>query len=247
MTKRSKGRSRSPRAPSRRTRRRRRAGRNQMRQAYDDDPLAFVDTLMKRFGEAGGREAFLKFVAENDPDSIKQAPALADLAARVKYDPKGSAPTEPNAIADKRKSNVTRLDDAKALRAMGLPLDTRAEDQELSPRAEKKIIAVFKATRAFGDAVRPWAQKQTAKHYGAVSRTWEKLERALARAEPEDEEPESAVVALFIEPCRLVCEQWYTIFTALAENGEPVRITGEGAPWPLGPFPRNPHEHPPGR
>ena len=91
MTKRSKGRSRSPRAPSRRTRRRRRAGRNQMRRAYDDDPLAFVDTLMKRFGEAGGREAFLKFVAENDPDSIKQAPALADLAARVKYDPKGSA------------------------------------------------------------------------------------------------------------------------------------------------------------
>ena len=65
--------------------------------AYDDDPLAFVDTLMKRFGEAGGREAFLKFVADNDPDSIKQAPALADLAARVKYDPKGSAPAEPNA------------------------------------------------------------------------------------------------------------------------------------------------------
>src|SRR6516162_8511332 len=69
MTKRSKGRSRSPRAPSRRTRRRRRAGRNQMRRAYDDDPLAFVDTLMKRFGEAGGREAFLKFVAER-PDRV---------------------------------------------------------------------------------------------------------------------------------------------------------------------------------
>ena len=37
--------------------------------AYDDDPLAFVDTLMKRFGEAGGREAFLKFVAER-PDRV---------------------------------------------------------------------------------------------------------------------------------------------------------------------------------
>jgi hypothetical protein len=54
---------------------------------------------------------------------------------------------------------------------------------------------------------------------------------------PEDEEPELVAIALIIEPCRLICEQWDAIFTAL-ENGEPVRIQGEGAPWPLGPFPR---------
>jgi len=29
-----------------------------MRRAYDDDPLAFVDTLMKRFGEAEGAGPF---------------------------------------------------------------------------------------------------------------------------------------------------------------------------------------------
>jgi len=36
--------------------------------AYEDDPLGFAAALMKRFGEPRGREAFLKFVAENDPE-----------------------------------------------------------------------------------------------------------------------------------------------------------------------------------
>jgi hypothetical protein len=213
-----------------------------MRRDYDDDPLAFVVSLMKRFGEAGGRKAFLKFVAENDPEMTEQAPALADFAARVfsgesEYDPEGSA--RPERKTDKQ-SNVIRLDDAKALRAMGLPLSTQVVDREFPPRATKKITAVLKATRAFGNAVQPWAQKQTSKRYAAAIRTWEKLERALARAaEREDEEAES-LVAGFTEPCRLVCEQWDSIFTAL-ENGKQVHIAGpEGAPWPLGPFPQNP-------
>ena len=144
------------------------------------------------------------------------------------------------------KSNVTRLDDAKALRAMGIPLNTPVEDCELSRSADRRIAAVFKSTRAFGNAVLPWAQKQTAQRLSIIRRTRKKLKRALERAVPEDEEPELVAVALIIEPCRLVCEQWDAIFTAL-ENGEPVRIQGEGAPWPLGPFPGNPHEHPPGR
>ena len=144
-------------------------------------------------------------------------------------------------------SNVTQLDDAKALRAMGVPLHTPLEDCELSRSAEKKIAAVFKATRAFGNAVLPWAQKQTGQRYAAVLRARKELKHALARVEPRNEEPESVAVVLLIEPCRLICEQWDAIFAAL-ENGEPIKITaGEGAPWPLGPFPRNPHEHPPGR
>jgi hypothetical protein len=135
--------------------------------------------------------------------------------------------------------NVTRLDDAKALRAMGVPLNTQVEDGDLSPKAERKIADVFKATRAFGNAVLPWAQRQTAHRYAAVCRTWEKLELALARAEPDNEESESVTVALLTEPCRLVCAQWEGIFTAL-EDGEAVKITtGESAPWPLGPFPGN--------
>ena len=136
-------------------------------------------------------------------------------------------------------SNVTQLDDAKALRAMGVPLHTPLEDCELSRSAEKKIAAVFKATRAFGNAVPLWAQKQTGQRYAAVFRAWNKLDRALARAKPEDEEPEAVAVALLTEPCRLVCAQWDDIFSGL-ESGEPLTITtGEGAPWPLGPFPGN--------
>src|SRR6516165_5673489 len=134
-------------------------------------------------------------------------------------------------------SNVTQLDDAKALRAMGVPLHTPLEDCELSRSAEKKIAAVFKATRAFGNAILPWAQKQTGQRYAAVRRTRRQLKRALARVEPKNEEPESIAVALLTEPCRLVCAQWDDISTAL-EDGKPVKITtGEGAPWPLGPFP----------
>jgi hypothetical protein len=134
-------------------------------------------------------------------------------------------------------SKVTRLNDAKALRAMGVPLNTPVEDRELSRSAEKKIAAVFKATRAFGNAILPWAQKQTGQRYAAVRRTRRQLKRALARVEPKNEEPESIAVALLTEPCRLVCAQWDDISTAL-EDGKPVKITtGEGAPWPLGPFP----------
>ena len=137
-------------------------------------------------------------------------------------------------------SKVTRLNDAKALRAMGVPLHTPVEDCELSRSAEKKIAAVFKATRAFSNAVLPWAQKQTGQRYAAVRRTRKGLKRALARVEPKNEGPESVAIALFIEPCRLVCMQWDEIFAAL-EDGEATKITtGEGAPWPLGPFPKDP-------
>jgi len=144
------------------------------------------------------------------------------------------------------KNHVT-LYHANALREMGVPLNTPAEHREFSRNAERKIGAVFKTTRAFGNAVLPWAQKQTAQRYSAVLRTRKKLKHALAQAEPRNEEPESVAVALLIEPCRLICKQWDAIFTA-SENGEPIKITAdEGAPWPLGPFLRNPHEHPPGR
>jgi len=66
------------------------------------------------------------------------------------------------------KSNVTRLDDAKALRAMGIPLNTPVEDCELSRSADRRIAAVFKSTRAFGNAVLPWAQKQTAQRLSTI-------------------------------------------------------------------------------
>jgi hypothetical protein len=135
------------------------------------------------------------------------------------------------------KSNFTLVYHAKALREMGVPLNTGVEDCELSRSAERKIAAVFKSTQAFGNAVLPWAQKQTAQRLSVIRRTRKKLKRALERAVPEDEEPELVAIALIIEPCRLICEQWDAIFTAL-ENGEPVRIQGGGAPWPLGPFPR---------
>lgn len=100
------------------------------------------------------------------------------------------------------KTNITRLDHAKALRALGLPLDTAVVDHEPSARSKKNIDAVFKATRAFGDAVLRWKESQgviktssvsspakvarmaavlQARNFVAVCRKWEKLFVAIAR------------------------------------------------------------------
>jgi len=48
-----------------------------------DDPLAFALELMKQHGEAAGWEAFLKFVADNDPLLLEQARGLAPRAIDV--------------------------------------------------------------------------------------------------------------------------------------------------------------------
>jgi hypothetical protein len=135
--------------------------------------------------------------------------------------------------------NIARLDDAKAFRAMGLPVYRPVVDF-LSPQAEKKIIAVHKATHAFGNAVLPWMKKQMKKR-AKVFQARRDLVRALSQArkwcEKTDNEAEAIAVAAIIEPCRLVWAQWDEIFTAL-ERGEVQHISvGEGEPWPLGPFP----------
>jgi len=48
-----------------------------------DDPLAFALELMKQHGEAAGWEAFLKFVADNDPLLLEQARGLSPRAIDV--------------------------------------------------------------------------------------------------------------------------------------------------------------------
>jgi hypothetical protein len=145
---------------------------------------------------------------------------------------------------------ITRLDNAKAMRAMGMPLNTPVKERKLSPRAAKKIDTVMLATKKFGEAVERWAFKQNQKNYGAVCRTWEKLAIALDRAGSEPrwiERPdgssklanaEDVAVNVFIQPADIVCSQWDEILTAL-ENGEEHKIVVGKAPWPLGPFPKD--------
>src|SRR5262249_39919621 len=58
----------------------------------------------------------------------------------------------------------------------------------------------------------------------AVFRTWNDLDRALGKAEPKNEKREALVVAVFTDPCRVVCAQWDAILTTL-DNGEAVKIT----------------------
>jgi hypothetical protein len=146
-------------------------------------------------------------------------------------------------------TNITRLGDAKAMRAMGAPLNTPVEDRRFSPRSEKKINTVYKATSVFGGAVMAWVENQEdGKRFAAVCRTWGKLHDVLARAhwQPKwTEHPdgsgelvnaETVGVNVFIQPCGIVCSQWDEILTAL-ENGEQYRVVIGKFPWPLGPFP----------
>jgi len=81
--------------------------------------------------------------------------------------------------------NITRLDNAKAMRAMGAPLNTPVKDRKLSARSAKKIDAAARAINAFGDAVLSLVLKQDEKLYTRVWRAWDKLDKALARSESE--------------------------------------------------------------
>ena len=139
--------------------------------------------------------------------------------------------------------NITRLDNAKAMRAMGVPLNTPVEERKLSPRAAKKVDAVMLATKKFDKAVERRAFKQNQKNYEAVRQAWEKLAIALDRAGYEKDSSELAnaedmAVNVFIRPSDIVCSQWDEILTAL-ENGEELKIVAGEAPWPLGPFPKD--------
>ena len=141
-----------------------------------------------------------------------------------------------------RKDNITRLDVAKELRAVGLPLNTTVEDCEFSPQAEKKLIAALKATKVFGDAVVTWIENlDDERRYTTVCRRWEKLYDALTRAHArpkarETVNSEAIVLAKFVEPYVVVCSQWGKLLTALA-NGKKRRVVIGKAPWPLGPWP----------
>ena len=64
-----------------------------MRRAIEKDPVSLIVDLMKQQGEAAGREAFFKLIAEsNNPDMAEQAHQLVEWAAEIfrgerKYDP----------------------------------------------------------------------------------------------------------------------------------------------------------------
>ena len=55
-----------------------------MRRAIEKDPLSLIVDLMRQQGEAAGREAFFKLVAEsNNPDRADQAHQLVEWAAEI--------------------------------------------------------------------------------------------------------------------------------------------------------------------
>jgi hypothetical protein len=144
--------------------------------------------------------------------------------------------------------NITRLDNAKAMRAMGAPLNTPVKERKLSARSAKKIDAAARAINAFGDAVLSLVLKQDEKLYTRVWRAWDKLDKALARSESEPKwikqpngdskllNPEAMIVHAFTEPMRIICNQWGEILDHL-ENGQELKITYGQGPWPLGPPP----------
>src|SRR5262245_31638492 len=119
-------------------------------------------------------------------------------------------------------ADITRLENAKAMRAMGMPLDTKVIEKKLSAAANKKLLAVYKATAALGNAVARWALKQTRRNYSAVCRALDDLYLALRRVDKwidASNDPEAIAVAGFIHPHILVHDQWTDILNDL-EDGE---------------------------
>jgi hypothetical protein len=136
---------------------------------------------------------------------------------------------------------VTDLHDARAMKAMGLPLTTPVEEGGDLPEQQCKLIkSVLRAADACRSAVFAYIANPNASTYAALKRKHAKLGREIAKIpEPNwNEEPDGprftnpadAVVHGIVGPrCYTAFEQWAEIIATLDSGGE---FVGELTPWP---------------
>jgi hypothetical protein len=74
---------------------------------------------------------------------------------------------------------ITDLEDARAMKAMGLPLATEVQHREVPERCDKLIEEVLAAAVACRDAAYRYLKKQNASRYSALKRAHKKLGREI--------------------------------------------------------------------
>jgi hypothetical protein len=130
---------------------------------------------------------------------------------------------------------VTRIEDARALRTMGLPLDTPIEDHhcQFSWEAEKTMVEAFQAGSAFFKRVEDHARSQNASTYAAAKRAFVKMAGLVEKSQVQEvwgdtpdggkalQNVESVVVAAVIRTKILpVVSEWRSVFGAV-DAGQP--------------------------
>jgi hypothetical protein len=140
--------------------------------------------------------------------------------------------------------HITSLEDARALKAAGWPLNMEVNHRELPKHCDKLIESVMKAAIACRDAVYAYLTNQNASTYSKLKRTHEKLGRELAKIPApvwiEDADgyqltnPDDAFVAAVVGPrCFTAFARWAAVIAEL-ENGNEVTLRFASADdvWP---------------
>jgi hypothetical protein len=132
---------------------------------------------------------------------------------------------------------ITKLEDARAMKAMGKPLNTPVIDRGMLPaRCDKLIIDTIKAAGRCREAVYAFIEDQSEKNYSKLKRAHEKLGREIAKVldSADDDEQlaiEKAIARARVEPrCFTAYQKWADII-AMLESGDPVQVTAADV-WP---------------
>jgi hypothetical protein len=128
------------------------------------------------------------------------------------------------------------LEDARAMKAMGQPLNTEVIDRGMVPeRCEKLVVDTIKAAGQCRQAVRDYLANQNFSTYAKLKRAHNKLGREIAKTFDADDDDkqlaeEKVIARAVVEPrCFTAYEKWADIIAAL-ESGEAVRFSDD--PWP---------------
>jgi hypothetical protein len=128
------------------------------------------------------------------------------------------------------------LEDARAMNAMGQPLNTNVMDRGMvSERCEKLVVDTIKAAGQCRQAVRDYLANQNVSAYAKLKQAHKKLGREIAKtfnADGDDRQlaEEKKIARAVVEPrCFTAFEKWADIIDKL-EGSESVTLTDD--PWP---------------
>jgi hypothetical protein len=143
--------------------------------------------------------------------------------------------TKQNRVTERAQESdgITRLADARAMRAMNLPLNTPVIEGEFSPQSHKQIEDAWRAGLALKKHAFTFLENPNMSSYKALRKTYEKLARRIMEAN-EDAEPryveqpdgtstcvnhERVAVASFVNKVSPCCQGWQDIFDAADASG----------------------------
>jgi hypothetical protein len=126
-------------------------------------------------------------------------------------------------------NDITKIDNARALKAMGMPLNLPVEERTFAPKGTKLWVAVVKAGREFLGQTFKYGKDPSPRHYKAWQLAFRRLQRSAVALDgyitklAATNEMEAIGLAAFLEPVAPFIEEYAEIFDAL-ENGHEIEL-----------------------